>query len=187
MVCQGSIPHAIMRHMSKLVDSIDTLIFETDPEGEPTKTAIGLISREGEEIMFHRPFVCDGPVEKWLGDLIIHVRETLRNILSDAATTYSEPEREQALDLWLASYPAQLVVLVSRVWWTRNVDLAFAMREEGNVNSMKDYNRTQVDSLASLAALVRREEISAGERKKIITLITIEVHARFVSSSFHVV
>ena len=76
-------------------------------------------------------------------------------------------------------YPAQIVSLVSRIWWTRDVDSAFGMKEEGNQYALRDYNRNQQENLKKLAALVRGE-LSPQERRKIITLITIEVHARDV-------
>ena len=130
ILSKGSTPHLIMRHIGKLVDSLDTLIFEglfvfclscfstsvlccqlDVPEGhEPSKVAKGMVSKEGEIVTFRTPFNCVGAVENWLNGLIAHIAETLRNILTDAATSYGEPEREAALASWIESYPAQVRV-----------------------------------------------------------------------------
>ena len=179
ILSKGSTPHLVMKHIGKLVDSLDTLTFEEDANGHPTSTAVNMISKEGEEVAFRAPFQAQGAVESWLSDLISHIGDTLRGVLSDSVTSYGEPERDAALKEWLAMYPAQIVSLVSRIWWTRDVDSAFGMKEEGNQYALRDYNRNQQENLKKLAALVRGE-LSPQERRKIITLITIEVHARDV-------
>lgn len=59
--------------------------------------------------------------------------------------------------------------------------MAFGRLEEGYENAMKEYNKKQVQQLNSLIALLLGE-MSLGDRQKIMTICTIDVHARDVVS-----
>ena len=52
-----------MRHLPKCFDNIHNLEFAKDEAGNPTKTALGMYSGEGEYVPFAAPCSCDGPVE----------------------------------------------------------------------------------------------------------------------------
>lgn len=56
---------------------------------------------------------------------------------------------------------------------------AFEAIDEGNENAMKDYNKKQIDQLNNLIRLVQGE-LSRGDRQKIMSLVTIDVHSRDV-------
>ena len=61
------------------------------------------------------------------------------------------------------------------------VSTAFSKLEEGYENSMRDYYRKQVLQLNSLIALLLGK-LSKQQRQKIMTVCTIDVHARDVVS-----
>lgn len=47
--------------------------------GKPTKNAIGMYSKDGDEyVPFHKPFPCEGPVEDWLNGVVDMMRDTLK-------------------------------------------------------------------------------------------------------------
>lgn len=48
--------------MAKLFDSMAKLKFENDSQGEPTKTALGMWSKDGEYVTFDNPCECLGQV-----------------------------------------------------------------------------------------------------------------------------
>lgn len=56
--------------------------------------------------------------------------------------------------------------------------------EEGyeNVNVMKDYQRKQISQLNALINLLLGSDLSTGDRQKIMTICTIDVHSRDVVS-----
>lgn len=56
-------PAPSCRHLPKCFDNIHNLEFAKDPQGNPTKTAVGMYSGEGEYVPFAAPCSCDGPVE----------------------------------------------------------------------------------------------------------------------------
>lgn len=68
------------------------------------------------------------------------MRATGRFYFSEAVVTYDEKPREQ----WLFDYPAQCALCGTQIWWTTEVNLAFARLEEGYENALKDYQKKQV-------------------------------------------
>ena len=66
-----------------------------------------------------------------------------------------------------------------KIWWTTEVNIAFAKLEEGHENSLKDYYKKQVNQLNNLITLLLGD-LTKGDRQKIMTICTIDVHARDV-------
>lgn len=170
ILSKGSFPRQVMHHMTKLVDAIETLEFEND-----SNVATGLISKEKEEIVFSTSYECKGAVENWLNGVMDSISDTLHNITGESHAAYIEQSREQ----WLYNFPAQVVITTSRMWFTSEVNNAFERIEEGNKNAMRDYHKQQVSQIAKLTQLVQGK-LSSGDRRKIITLITVDVHNRDV-------
>lgn len=52
--------------MSKLFDNMAKLKFVDDADGNPTKEAVGMYSKEGEYVDFDKPCDCSGQVKKYL-------------------------------------------------------------------------------------------------------------------------
>lgn len=169
ILSKGSFPKQVMRHMAKLVDGIQSLSFEEDKD-----VATGIISNTaGEIVPFSKNFECKGPVETWLAGVLDNIKDTLSTILGEAHASYLEQSR----DAWILHFPAQLVIVAARIWYTSEVNSAFDRQEEGDKNALKDYNKQQVEQLAKLSHLVQGN-LTKGDRVKIITLITVDVHNR---------
>lgn len=67
----------------------------------------------------------------------------------------------------------------TQIWWTTEVGIAFARLEEGYENAMKDCYKKQVTQLNTLITMLIGH-LSKGDRQKIMTICTIDVHARDV-------
>lgn len=65
----------------------------------------------------------------------------------------------------------------TQVWWTTEVNIAFARLEEGFENALKDYNKKQIQQLNQLISMLINK-LTSGDRQKIMTICTIDVHAR---------
>ena len=59
--------------------------------------------------------------------------------------------------------------------------MAFTRLEEGYENSMKDYYKKQVTQLNTLISMLVGK-LTPGDRQKVMTICTIDVHARDVVS-----
>jgi len=67
----------------------------------------------------------------------------------------------------------------SQIWWSTEVNIAFSRLEEGYDNAIKDYYKKQISQLSLLITLLLGE-LSKGDRQKIMTICTIDVHSRDV-------
>lgn len=133
-------------------------------------------SCENEYVPIQGKVVCEGPVEQWLTSLLAAMKESVKYQLDEAFQSFSEQPRNQ----WMERYPAQVVQLVTQVLWTQDVNEAFDRLDSGIDTAMKEYLERLKTSLEGLTKLVTQPELSANERQKLISLITVEVHNRFV-------
>lgn len=82
-----------------------------------------------------------------------------------------------SLEAWLQKCPAQIAILASQIAWTQEAVAAFEHLQEGIPTAMKDFYKKQHEKVDRLTVMVQGE-LPTNERLKIISLITIEVHAR---------
>ncbi|KAL7890701.1 hypothetical protein AOLI_G00001770 [Acnodon oligacanthus] len=177
IVSKGTQPRQVTRHLLKLFDNLADLKFrdEERDEDERIEAAVGMYSREGEYVPFSEPCICEGQAECWLGGLELAMRSTVRHEISEAVAAYEDKPREH----WLLDYPAQVALTGSQIWWATDVGIAFERVEEGFETALKDYNKKQISQLNSLINMLLGE-LTPGDRQKIMTLCTIDVHARDV-------
>ena len=160
-----------MRHLTKLFDSMSGLKMDKSK----IKSSLAMQSKDGEWVDFPSPCNLNGQVEIWLNRLLDMQCKTILYWLTSAVTTYEEKSREN----WIMEYAAQIALTGSQIWWTTEVNLTFLKLEEGFENALKDYYKKQVSQLNSLITLLLGD-LSKGDRQKIMTICTIDVHARDV-------
>ncbi|PNJ88262.1 DNAH17 isoform 2 [Pongo abelii] len=175
ILSNGNDPVEVSRHLSKLFDSLCKLKFRLDANDKPLKVGLGMYSKEDEYMVFDQECDLSGQVEVWLNRVLDRMCSTLRHEIPEAVVTYEEKPREQ----WIMDYPAQVALTCTQIWWTTEVGLAFARLEEGYENAIKDYNKKQISQLNVLITLLIGN-LNAGDRIKIMTICTIDVHARDV-------
>ncbi|NXE83161.1 DYH17 protein, partial [Cochlearius cochlearius] len=175
ILSNGNEPVEVSRHLPKLFDSLAKLKFKMSPDKKPLKVGLGMFSRDEEYVPLDADCDLSGQVEVWLNRVLASMRSTLRRLIPEAVVTYEEKPREQ----WVFDYPAQVALTCTQIWWTTEVGIAFARLEEGYENAMRDYNKKQVTQLNALISLLIGN-LTAGDRMKIMTICTIDVHARDV-------
>uniref|UniRef100_A0A671Z136 Dynein, axonemal, heavy polypeptide 9 like n=1 Tax=Sparus aurata TaxID=8175 RepID=A0A671Z136_SPAAU len=183
IVSKGTQPKEVTRHLLKLFDNIADLRFKDSDRGgrgeeDGEAVAIGMYSREREYVPFSEPCVCEGQAECWLSALESTMRCTVQKEIQEAVAAYEDKPRDQ----WLFDYPAQVGLTGSQVWWATDVGIAFERVEEGFETALKDYNRKQITQLNSLIHMLLGD-LTPGDRQKIMTVCTIDVHARDVVAS----
>jgi len=171
----GNQPKLVMKHLTKLFDSIAKL--ELGKNENDDICSLGMYAKDGEYVIFDESSECIGAVEVWLNRIQIRMRSSLRFYMSNAVTTYEEKSREQ----WLFDYPAQVSLCGTQIWWTTEVNIAFSRLEEGYDNALKDYYKKQISQLSTLITLLIGE-LTKGDRQKIMTICTVDVHSRDVVS-----
>uniref|UniRef100_A0A8C4QMX4 Dynein heavy chain hydrolytic ATP-binding dynein motor region domain-containing protein n=1 Tax=Eptatretus burgeri TaxID=7764 RepID=A0A8C4QMX4_EPTBU len=105
------------------------------------------------------------------------MRATIREQMVGAINTYEDKARDQ----WIFDFPAQVALACTQIWWTTEVCLAFGQLEDGNENALREYHRKQVAQLNTLVSLLMGR-LSPKDRQKVMTVCTIDVHARDVVS-----
>ncbi|XP_032448314.1 dynein heavy chain 11, axonemal isoform X1 [Lynx canadensis] len=173
ILSKGARPKQVTRHLAKLFDSIADLQFEDEDVSTPR--AIGMYSKEKEYVPFQAECECIGHVETWLLQLEHTMQETVRHSITEAIAASEEKPRE----LWIFDFPAQVALTSSQIWWTTDVGIAFSRLEEGYETALKDFHKKQISQLNTLIALLLGE-LLPGDRQKIMTICTIDVHARDV-------
>lgn len=103
------------------------------------------------------------------------MKRSVRYHISQAVATYDEKPREQ----WIFDHRAQPALCGTQIWWTTEVNMAFMRLEEGFETAFKDYQRKQINQLNALIVLLCGD-LSESDRRKIMTICTIDVHARDV-------
>lgn len=73
----------------------------------------------------------------------------------------------------------QVALAGTQIWWTTEVNIAFSRMEEGFETALKDYFKKQVSQLNTLINLLLGE-LTKSDRQRIMTICTIDVHARDV-------
>ncbi|KAA8584116.1 hypothetical protein FQN60_015324, partial [Etheostoma spectabile] len=178
ILSNGTNPLQVQKHLSKLFDNMAKMQFEADGQGNPSQTGLGMYSKEEEYVPFNEPCDCTGQVEVWLNRVLQSMRSTVRHQMTEAVLAYEDKPREQ----WLFDYPAQVALTCTQIWWTSDIGMAFARLEEGYDSAMKEYYRKQVSQLNTLISMLVGQ-LTPGDRQKVMTICTIDVHARDVVES----
>jgi dynein heavy chain len=88
---------------------------------------------EGEYVAFDKDCICDGPVEVWLQSVVNAMRSALSAEFKAAILSYDEKPRGK----WIFEYSAQNTIVVSRTYFTADINAAFEDLEEGNEDALK--------------------------------------------------
>lgn len=173
ILSNGSQPTLVGKHLIKLYDSLAKLLFRKN-----TKLAYAMISKENEEcVEFIAECDCDGQVEIWLNRVSDNMKKTLHSIFFKSLIAYDEKPRDE----WILDWPAQPALCVTQISWSNETNEAFVRLEGGYENALRDYQKKQILQLNALINLLLGD-LSKGERQKIMTVCTIDVHSRDVIS-----
>ena len=173
-VLGSSDPTSIQVHMLKLFDNCKDLSFTRSAKG-----VNGMGSSEGEKFAFREVAEVDGAVEGWMTCVESEMRSTLRLISKEGVFHYATEERVKWVDLFIG----MVGVLGSQIWWTWEVEDVFRQVRNGHKHAMKNLEEKLTGQLNDLVAVVR-QDISKHMRKKVNTLLIIDVHARDIVDTF---
>ena len=152
-----------------------------------------MYSGEGEYVPFVEPVDCGESsgsessepvaVEVWMARLVTAMRATMADDFRRGVGSYDDSAPPAARTAWILSHCAQTAATVSRAYYAAAVGSAFRDAEAGDDGALAAELARQRAQLADLIAAVARTDLSANDRRKLITLCTIDVHARDVLAS----
>eukprot|EP00658_Telonema_sp_P-2_P003775 TRINITY_DN11411_c0_g1_i2.p1 TRINITY_DN11411_c0_g1~~TRINITY_DN11411_c0_g1_i2.p1 ORF type:complete len:307 (-),score=92.62 TRINITY_DN11411_c0_g1_i2:130-1050(-) len=162
-------------HMLKMFDNSAQLVFKGASEA-----IVGVDSQESEHLVFDNAVNADkASVENWLNTVLTETKSTLRNILKAAVFYYPKMDR---LD-WLKKYHGMITLCGAKVWWTFQIEDAFANVKKGKKGAVKDLSAKLSMQLNELVSEMDKD-IDRLYRKKVNTLIIVDVHGRDIVDRF---
>ncbi len=188
MLSYGEYPNIINKNVKDCFDGIKYWAMKDVDEKNKSDTVLGMLSADNDEVvMFDEPFICTGLVESYLSKFEARMRGTLKEILikSKACVEWTtmqikDKKPQNPRERWLDAFPAQIALLVTNNIWTDEVEHAFEELEGGADGAMREYLEESKKRIKALIARVRDEPLDRNLRVKIITIITVDVHARDV-------
>ena len=180
MLANGTNPPKIMKYLGDCYDSLDELVFVKNEDGTKNiKLANEMVAKDKERLMLAENFPLEGEVERYLNNLTEAMRRTLMLKMQEGYNTAAHWEVDKPRHLWLFDYPAQVVVTNTQIYWTEESEAALDEVAGGQEDAVKRYLNALDVRLQDLIKLVLGE-LKKGDRVKVITIITLDVHARDV-------
>lgn len=171
----SSIVTSVQIHMLKLFENCKALKFVRND------TAVnGMINTKPESYDFRNPVLTDGAVEDWMLAVEAEMQSTLRQIHKEATFEYAKADRVE----WVKENLGMVVLGATQIWWTWEVEDAFAQVKKGSKHAMKKLAAKLTGQLNDLVVCIRDANLPKATRSKINTLIIVDVHARDIINSF---
>ena len=173
-VLGNSDPTSIQIHLLKLFDNVKEMQF-----GRNNKIVEGMSSVEKEGFTMRTPAPVEGPVEAWMTVVEDEMHTSLRDITKEGVFMYASNDRVE----WLKLVLGMVGLVGSQIWWTWEVEDTFRQVLKGNKYAMRDLEGKLTHELNDLVATVRMD-LDGITRKKVNTLLIIDVHARDIVDGF---
>ena len=176
---QSRNPQAIQVHLLKCFDNVKALELQQPAIKSKPQDAVGMFSADGEFVPFSRAVTLSGAVENWLNLVEDEMRNSLRAQMSMSKVAHKKTKR----DKWIKDWPGQIVIAISQLGWTADTFKAITggkKKEKVSAKKgLKSMKRKQISFLKKLTEAVRVVKDKV-QKKKLVALITIEVHSRDV-------
>ncbi|GLD91835.1 hypothetical protein PINS_up000368 [Pythium insidiosum] len=168
-------PDQVQKHIKKCFEAIKTLVLiAPGTRGNMTFEALGMNSPCGEQVLFATNVIVAGAVEGWLLKVESAMVNTLEKIFAQCLVGYKGKKEK-----WIKDFPGQLLITCGQTAWTNECIKALNEVAKGEKKALKQLKKKWISYLNKLADMVRGQ-LSSIERKKVVALITIEIHSRDV-------
>ncbi|XP_046389338.1 dynein axonemal heavy chain 2 [Ischnura elegans] len=166
-------PAAVQPHLKKCFDNIHKLKLSTDP-----LSAIGMYSGDGEYVEFHNPVLIKGAVENWLNYIVNAMRDALKYLLKLSILALRKQLTKR--DKWVKDWPGQICITASQVQWSADCTKSLTICKIQDTRKPLKKRRKKQNQVLSKFSEAVRGDLTKLQRLKIVSLVTIEIHARDV-------
>jgi len=174
-VLGSSDPTMIQVHMLKLFDNVKKLGF-----GRGDKSIISMESVEKEGFKCVNNVLIEGAVEVWMTQVEREMNQSLWYICKESVFNYAKTDRVD----WICGETLGMnTICGSQIWWTWEVEDVFRRVAKGNKYALKELEQKLTGELSDMVVIIRAK-LNKITRKKVNTLLVIDVHARDIVSSF---
>jgi dynein heavy chain len=177
ILSQTKDPKAVQPHLNKAFEGVSKVKFEDD-----LKITV-MISQETEEVKMIRCVDPESPtnkgnVEKWLLELESIQWDSIRDEVEKSKSEFPTIPRTD----WMVRWPAQVILLVSQIFWTRDVSTMIKERGTQGIKEYADMWNGEINKTVKSVQEMGKAHISKQERKlrmkTLGALTVIDVHAR---------
>ncbi|KAL9644994.1 hypothetical protein ABK040_004487 [Willaertia magna] len=179
---QSKDPNAIQRYLQNLFQGIKYLKIEKSTDTRQTGFfAKSMTSKEGEQIEFNHPIPLEGSVEKWLTNIESSMKNTVKRNIFKCLTALKNFSPETTRDSWIKEWAGQFALVSSQIYWTKKITGVLLKQKEPSkiLKEMKSRVKQEWnDYITNYSAIMTLKELRPIDRLKLVSLITIEVHAR---------
>ena len=168
-------PEQVQKHIIKCFVGIKYMqLMLPGVAGNRTVECTGLQAPDGETIPLVRNVIIDGPVEKWLVLIEEAMKLALKKQIQGTVANFKGKK-----DKWVKDWPGQLLIVKGKMEFTAQCHKALTKVMAGNKKALKQVKKKQIKYINELCDMVRTQ-LSKIERKKVVALITMEIHSRDV-------
>ena len=175
ILSQGSQPELIQQHLPTVLDSVALMEFDK----KEIDLVVGFVSGEGESIVSSNAYTIKaaGNVEDWLGAVVMGMQCTIKEMTNMCAMEVMNGIGMQAL---CAGYCAQTALIGIQFLWTSDCEDALnrCKTEKGALPTMV---KRQMGIMTELISMTTDESLTKTARKKLETMITVQVHQKDTS------
>ena len=170
---QAKNPPNVQPHFKGMFEGIKKLeMTKPGTDGRKTFASTAMHSPDGETIPFNEPVITDGRPEEWLNDVEAAMYAACKKSLFETLT-HSKGMKKEA---WVREYPGQMIISAGCMVWTTECEKALSNPDTAKT-AVRTLKKKWVSYLSKLVTLTR-SKLDKVNRKKVVALITIEVHAR---------
>eukprot|EP00798_Chlamydomonas_sp_ICE-L_P021926 gene21926-28972_t len=171
---QAKDPVNVQSHLKKCFEGIKKLDMHPPNEDRKQYCSVGIYSPDGEYLPFNGNVITEGRPEEWLNRvedaMFATTKKHLYKVLEDSKATKKEK--------WVKDNQGQMIITAGQIVWTHECEKALGDAESARRN-VKLLKKKWISYLSKLTT-VTRSKLNKVERNKVVSLITIEVHARDV-------
>jgi dynein heavy chain len=170
ILAQTKDPRAVQPYLRKCFDNLVALEFR----GSGILDINSMMSGEGEKVQLGKNLKARGTVEEWLTKVEERMRVALQGFMKEGVIDHEARDRKE----WVFAHAAQVVTTVDKIMWGKETERVLAKIENGEgLGVLRDWLQKNLDWLADLTSLIRKK-LTKLQRKVIVVLATINVHAR---------
>ena len=126
----------------------------------------------GELIKLIRKVKCNESVEKWLKELQVNMQKTVQRFIKNALDKHdAEQEDKNRVDWCMDDHPAQSIIVVGSIAWTRTTECMLS-EDEDIIEGLEWWLGENISQLQGLTKVVARTDLDDRKRKAVVALIT---------------
>ena len=172
---QAKDPHQVQKQLKKMFEGVKSLKILNPGESEnKVHTSVQMFAPDGEVLPCNEPVRLEGRPEDWLNDIEASMFASTKSVLFKVLDTAKSFKKE----VWVKQSQGQMVITAGQIIWTAECEKALSDPDLAK-KSVRQLKKKWISYLNKLTA-VTRSRLNKVDRNKVVSLITIEVHARDV-------